>query len=146
MKKLSIILTTFALFSCVANPSAQAPQPTRPESGTERYLRLKAAGFYETCRKLGKKQELDGAYRISKGECIVISEHLTKEGEKCISDIQCEIQEMRAARVGGVIKKINKELIAREITAECTHFKKEKEYHECSKKIFELRTGLKVMD
>lgn len=103
MKKFLILIMSLGFNSCKS--------PTQPDTYKSRY----AAIVSDTCKTLDRKQERDGVYKTSKGECVVIADYMVKEGEQCKSEIQCEVEAMRQARLQRVINQNEQDLANLEI-------------------------------
>ena len=101
MKKILILIILLSFNSC------KKTIQNDPTIGT--YFKDKFAdNFDNTCNNLDKKQERDGMYKTSKGDCVFIADVLAlKEGERCNSEIQCEVEEFKETRLQNYIREYN---------------------------------------
>lgn len=101
MKKILILIILLSFNSC------KKTMQSDPTIGT--YFKDKFADIFDnTCNNLDKKQERDGMYKTSKGDCVFIADVLAlKEGEICNSEIQCEVEEFKEARLQSAISEHN---------------------------------------
>jgi len=101
MKKILILIILLSFNSC------KKTIQNDPTIGT--YFKDKFAdNFDNTCNNLDKKQERDGMYKTSKGDCVFIADVLAlKEGERCNSEIQCEVEEFKETRLQNYMREYN---------------------------------------
>lgn len=100
MKKFLILIVLLGALSC-KSPSMQITK-TQPDSIVETYKNRFATTpwWADICKNLDKKQEGEGVYKTSEGECVSIADYMVKEvGQQCNGKIQCEVEEMREARL-----------------------------------------------